>query len=50
MDWVKKPGLHIFLVLMAIAVAVMAQPSWPARGQEFLLVLFACAALSVERG
>lgn len=46
----QRPYVYIFLVLMAIAIAVIAQRSWPAKGQEFLLVLFACTALSVEIG
>lgn len=40
----------ICLVLLAIAVMMMVQRTWPAGGQEFLMVLFACAALSLDRG
>lgn len=45
----RRPATYIALVLLAIAVAVMALRAWPARGQEFLLVLFACVALMLEK-
>jgi len=49
MEWLRRPSVYIFLVLMAIAISIIAQPTWPARGQEFLLVLFACTALALDR-
>ena len=44
------PAAYISLALLAIAIAFIAIRSWPERGQEFLLVLFACVALMLDRG
>ncbi len=46
--WPKWQAACLCALLLAVAVVMMVQRAWPAGGQEFLLVLFACTALMLD--
>ena len=46
----RNPYSYLAIVLLAIAVVVVMQPSWiDHKGRDFILVLFACTAVLPEK-
>ena len=47
--WLQQPSTYLSPILLLIVGLVIAQLDWPARGLDFLLVIFTCTVLLCEK-